>query len=131
MQSPNEYIQRKPFYFFLLFLAFTIGNNIAVYSGNQKIEKLMVKIEATDERLHKVETSLTQIRYEGPEQVIAKGFKGIIETTGLIDKVTFWIDNKWDQKLVDLGKLCGQPERMIINRMIGQQAAIDVCRLVH
>lgn len=142
MVSANDILVKNPVIaFFVLLLAFA-ANQFSVYNGNQKIEDLQAnndeKFEILSEELKSLEAEIVHLngvindlRYETPTQVIGKAFSGIVETTGLIELVQFWIDNDWSQKIVDLNKLCTQPERKIITEMIGRQPTIDVCRMVH
>jgi hypothetical protein len=122
MSTPNEIIQKKPIYAFLLFLALFLANQFTVYNGNQKVDALSAKIEA-------LEVTINLLRYEPSEQTITKAFSDLIGKDALIDKVQSWIDNEWTAKLVDINKLCNQPNRSIINNMIGQSIAIDICRM--
>lgn len=142
MVSANDLLIKKPIYaLFLLLLAFAV-NQFTVYNGNQKIDALQLanseKFETLSEEVKSLESeiisldsTINDLRYETPKAVIGKAFSEIVETTELIELVQFWIDNDWSQKIVDLNKLCAQPERKIITDMIGRQATIDVCRIVH
>ena len=122
MSSANEIIQKKPIYAFLLFLALFVANQATVYNGNQKVDALSVDIAG-------LKDTINLLRYEPSEQAIGKVFSKLTERSEFIAKVQFWIDEEWTAKLVDINKLCEQPNRIIINEMISKSFAIDVCRM--
>jgi hypothetical protein len=75
-----------------------------------------------------LENRIDDMVYEDSELLVARGFSGILDPTGLIDKLNFWITNDWDAQLAAVEKLCSEPDRTRLVKHIGSQAATSICR---
>jgi hypothetical protein len=111
----------------LLLILSLAGNTYANYQADQVMKGTL---SALSDQMAFIEDSLYEMKYGPSYETIKRGLAGLNHEEA-IEKIKFWVDEEWVAKVVDLDKLCEEPDRKHLIKLAGIEGSVDYCRALH